>query len=468
LRKTIFGRILTSNLFIVSFCLLALGTLLFTFFSNYIIGEQKETLRNEVAHVSELTVFYQDNPSAAITSLYYMNIEEIANRINGVVFLIGEDGEILASSRNIREHISGRMPAALVNRLFAGEHVQLGNLNDFFCGTYLLVSSPILYHGTTPAVSCVAVPMPNINRYRDDMFRTVLLAILVTTLLTCIISYFVSLRISRPLKNISVAAKSIAKGDFSVEVPVRGNDELAELGETFNKMTFSLKKLEDMRNGFIANVSHELRTPMTTISGFIEGILDNTIPKERQKEYLTIVLEETKRLARLVNELLLVARMEGGLQLKRNTFDMNEAVRIAILRFESTFTEKDIRADISFDAENCPVFADRDAIDRVLINLFDNALKFNRPGGYVRVEVKQTDASATITVENAGEGISPEDLQMIWDKFYKTDRSRGKDKTGVGLGLYLEKNFMAAHGGRIYAESEPGEYTRFVFTLGKK
>lgn len=468
MRKTIFGRILTSNIFIVSFCLLALGTLLFTFFSNYIIGEQKETLRDEVAHVSDLTVFYQDNPSTAITSLYYMNIEEIANRISGVVFLINTDGEIIASSRNMQEHIGGSMPPVLVSRLFADEHAQLGNFNDFFRGTYLLVSRPIEYHGTTPAVSCVAVPMPNINRYRNDMFHTVILAILVTTLLTCFISYFISLRISRPLKNISVAAKSIAKGDFSVEVPVRGDDEIAALSETFNQMTYSLKKLDDMRNGFIANVSHELRTPMTTISGFIEGILDNTIPKERQKEYLTIVLEETKRLARLVNELLLVARMEEGLQLKCATFDMNEAIRIAILRFESTFTEKDIRADISFDADSCPVYADRDAIDRVLINLFDNALKFNRPGGYVRVSVKQTDAAATITVENSGEGIPPEDIKMIWDKFYKTDRSRSRDKTGVGLGLYLVKNIIAAHGGKIYVESEPGDYTRFVFTLGKK
>ncbi len=467
MRKTIFGRILAANLLTVTFCLLSLGILLFTFFSNYLIGEQKTTLRQEVTHISELTVFYQDNQSHATRSFYHMNMEDTARRVRGVVFILGTDGSIMASSSNIQEHVEGTL-SSLVPRLLDGEHTLLGDANGFFRGTYLFVSQPISYHGTTPAVSCVAVPMPNLTRYRGDIFRTVLLSVLLTSLLTCLVSYFVSRRISSPLKRISLAAQSIAKGDFSVEVPVKGDNELATLSETFNQMTYSLKKLEDMRGGFIANVSHELRTPMTTISGFLEGILDNTIPPARQKEYLEIVLAETKRLSRLVNELLLVARMEGGLELKRSSFDMNEAVRIAILRFEPVFTEKNIRADISFDADTCPVFADKDAIDRVLINLFDNALKFNREGGYVRVQVTQTDALATITVENSGEGIPEADMKMIWDKFYKTDTSRGQDKTGVGLGLYLVKNIIAAHGGKIYAQSEIGQFTRFVFSIGKK
>ncbi len=468
MRKTIFGRILVSNIVIVTFCLIALGTLLFTFFSNYTIGEKKESLREAVGHVAEMTVFFQDNPSSATSSLYQMSINEMAHRIGGVVFLLDDSGKVISGSTNVREHVKEPLSQTMVNRLFQEENIQLGNLGDFFTDTYLVVSLPISYHGSTPAVGCVAVPMPSINQYRNDIFNTVLFAILVTVLLTGVISYFVSLRISLPLKHISQAAKQIAKGNFTVEVPVYGNDEIAVLADTFNQMTYSLQKLEDMRDGFIANVSHELRTPMTTISGFIEAILDNTVPPDKQQEYLQIVLGETKRLARLVNELLLVARMEGGLQLKQTTFDINEAVRIAILRFESVFTEKGIQADISFDRETCPVHADRDAIDRVLINLFDNALKFNCPNGYVRVTVRQTESLATITVENSGEGIAPEDIKMIWDKFYKTDRSRSKDKTGVGLGLYLVKNIINSHGGKIHVESEPGKYTRFVFTLQKK
>ncbi len=468
MRKTIFGRIFASNIIIVSFCLVAMGVLLFTFFNNYTIGEKKETLREAADHIAELTVYYQDNPNPATQYMFEMSMNETARRVGGAVFIADRDGRLLTGSRNCREHLRGELSKSLVNRIFADKYAELGSFGGTFSDTYLLVSQPISYHGDTPAASCVVVPMPNITRYRNDIFRTVLVATLVTVLLTGFISYFVSRRISKPLKNISVAAKSIAKGDFSIEVPVHGNDEIAALSETFNQMTYSLKKLEDMRDGFISGVSHELRTPMTTISGFIEGILDDTIPPERQTEYLRIVLAETKRLARLVNELLLVARMEGGLQLSCAAFDMNEAIRVAILRFESVFTEKNIRADIVFDGETCPVYADRDAIDRVLINLFDNALKFNCADGYVRVKVEQTEPLVTVTVENSGEGIAGEDLKMIWDKFYKTDRSRSKDKTGVGLGLYLVRNIITAHGGKIYAESEPGQYTRFVFTLPKK
>lgn len=468
MRKTIFGRIFVSNILIVSFCLVALGALLFTFFHDYTIGEKRETLQEAADYISELTVYYQDNPSPGTRYMFELGLNEMARRVGGVVFLADDSGDILVGSHNYREHLRGALPASLLSRLLSGKYVELGNFGGAFSDTYLIVSEPISYHGAVPAASCVAVPMPSITQYRNDIFRTVLLSILVTILLTGIVSYFISRRISRPLKNISVAAKKIARGDFSMEVPVRGDDEIAALSETFNQMTYSLKKLEDMRDGFISSVSHELRTPMTTISGFIEGILDETIPPERQTEYLRIVLAETKRLARLVGELLMVARMEGGLQLKCEDFDMNEVVRIAILRFESAFTEKNVRADISFDDETCPLHADRDAIDRVLINLFDNALKFNREGGYVRVAVTQTDAAVTVTVENSGEGISGEDLKMIWDKFYKTDRSRSRDKTGVGLGLYLVKNIISAHGGKIYAESVPDEYTRFTFTLRKK
>lgn len=468
MRKTIFGRILVSNLLTICFCLLALGTLLFTLFNTYIISEKKENLREEVRHISEATVFFQDNPSTITSSFYEMSINEAAKRIGGIAFLLGPEGELLAGSRNAGAHIQGTPAGPLLSRLFSGGYDQLGNLGGFFPDTYLLVSEPLSYHGTTPAVCCVAVPVPQINRYRNDMFGTALLAILVTTLLTAIVSFFVSRRISRPLKSISTAAKSVAKGDFSVQLPVRGNDEIAAVCETFNQMTFSLNKLEEMRDGFISSVSHELRTPMTTISGFIEGILDGTIPPERQEKYLSIVLAETKRLSRLVNELLLVARMEEGLSLHLSTFDMNEAVRIAILRFETILTEKGLEADIAFEKETCPVSADRDAIDRVLTNLFDNAIKFNRSGGYVKVTVGQAEGGAVVSVENAGEGILPEERKMIWDKFYKTDQSRSLDKTGVGLGLYLVKNIIAAHGGRISAESEPGVYTRFTFTLPKK
>lgn len=468
MRKTLFRQVFSMQILLVSLCVFLLASLFFTFFGRYLVSEKQNFLIEEVAHVNELTVFYQDHPSSTTASLYHMSLNDIARRTGGVVFLVARDGEIIVSSSGGEKHIQNKIPQSYRERLFLDKQILLGNLNGFYKTTYLTVSSPISYRGDTPAVSCIAVPMPEIHRYRADVFWTAFISVLLTALVSLVLSFFLSRHISIPLKNISLAAQSIAKGNFDVKVPVHGNTEISELSETFNQMAFSLKKLEDMRDGFISSVSHELRTPMTTISGFIEGILDGTIPKEKENEYLSIVLSESRRLARLVNELLLVARMEGGLTLRLSDFDINERIRIALLRFEQTFSEKNIRAEIVFDTDPSFVEADRDAIDRVLTNLFDNALKFNIEGGYVRVSVSQKDAFVTVTVENSGPGISEEDLPMIWDKFYKTDKSRSKDKTGVGLGLYLVKNIIAAHGGKIRAESKPGEYTRFLFTLRKK
>ncbi len=468
MRKTIFSQILTAQFTIVTLCVSVLASLLFTFVGQYIVDEREQLLKEEVTHLNEITVFYQENQNSNMASLYAMTLNDIARRMGGVVFIADRNGKIRTCSQNIREHIESDLPEEQVSRLFAGDNRMLGNLNGFFKKTYLLVSSPISYRGKTHAVGCIAVPMPEITRYRNDIFRTVAVSTVCTAMISFLLAYFLSRRISSPLKHISSAAKSIAKGNFDVEVPVRGNTEIAELSETFNQMTFSLKKLEDMRDGFISNVSHELRTPMTTISGFVEGILDGTVPADKQTEYLSIVLNETKRLARLVNELLLVARMEGGLVLQKTVFDINELCRVALLRFEQSYADKNICAKVDFASDVCLVLADKDAIDRVLINLFDNAAKFNIPGGYVHVKVSETDTVATISVENTGPGLTSEELKMIWDKFYKTDKSRSLDKTGVGLGLYLVKNIVAAHGEKIYAESVPDRFTRFVFTLKKR
>lgn len=466
--KTIFRRILLSNVSIVVLCMSLLSAILFTFFSSYTIGEKKADLQNEVSNISQLVVLFHENQIPLSAPLYHITMNESARRINGIVFLIDNEGTVRIGSQHFSEHIHRKLPTNIVKQLLEKPFVQLGEFDFLKNETYLLVSEPIVYNGKTEAVVCTAVPMPHIHRYRNDIFYTVLWAIIATTLLTCIASFFISKRISKPLKNISNAAKNIMKGDFSVEVPVKGNDEIAVLSETFNQMTYSLRRLEEMRDGFISSVSHELRTPMTTISGFIEGILDDTIPKEKHEEYLTIVLEETKRLARLVNELLLVARMKDGLQLKKTEFNLNELIRVSILRFEGLFTEKNVEASISFDEDDCFISADKDALDRVFVNLFDNALKFNCPDGSVKVSVTQTDSHVTVTVENTGEGIPEKDLKLIWDKFYKTDQSRSKDKTGVGLGLYLVRNIILAHNGTIRAESKLNEYTRFTFTIPKK
>ena len=279
--------------------------------------------------------------------------------------------------------------------------------------------------------------------------------------------YFITERLIQPLRNMTSASKKFAMGDFSSRVAVYGEDEVAELGNAFNNMAESLEKLEKMRSSFLASVSHDLRTPMTTISGFIEGITSGAIPPEKHEYYLGIISKEVHRLSRLVSQLLDVSRIESGdRKFNFTDFDVAEMARIILISFEQKINDK--KLDVEFDSEEDIMCAnaDKDAIYQVLYNLCDNAIKFAKETGKLRIKIRRSaNKKLEISVFDEGEFISKEDLNMVFDRFYKIDKSRGLDKTGVGLGLYISKTIIDAHGENIFAVSKEEIGTEFCFTL---
>lgn len=282
-----------------------------------------------------------------------------------------------------------------------------------------------------------------------------------------IATYFITERIIHPLRTMTTAAKRFARGDFTARVTVYGKDEVSELGNAFNNMAESLDSLEKMRNSFLANISHDLRTPMTTIAGFVEGITSGAIPPEKHEYYLGIISAEVHRLSRLVSQLLDVSRLESG-ERKFNfaDFDIAEVARIILISFEKKIEDK--RLDVEFDAEfdEMSVYADKDAIYQVLYNLCHNAIKFAKEGGKLRISIHYAaNKKVKISVFDEGQSIAPEDRKMVFDRFYKTDTSRGLDKNGVGLGLYISKTIIDAHDEKIWVESVEGESSEFIFTL---
>ena len=282
-----------------------------------------------------------------------------------------------------------------------------------------------------------------------------------------IAAYFITERIVRPMRAMTDASKSFAKGDFSARVVVTGKDEVSELGRAFNNMAESLDNLEKMRNSFLANVSHDLRTPMTTISGFIDGITSGAIPPEKHEYYLNVIQAEVHRLSRLVSEILDVSRLESG-ERKFNPvdFDIAEMARIILISFEQKIDAK--RLDVSFETDDDAVFAvgDKDAIYQVLYNLCHNAIKFSRDGGKFAISITRTEhKKIRISVFDEGQAIEKDDIKLVFDRFYKTDKSRGLDKMGVGLGLYISKTIIEAHGEQIWAESNGVDNCEFIFTL---
>ena len=286
-------------------------------------------------------------------------------------------------------------------------------------------------------------------------------------LVSSIVSLVITGKLVTPLKNISEAAKRFSQGDLSARATVEGDDEVAHLAYTFNNMAAFAENNETSRSNFVANIAHELRTPMTSIKGFVDGIIDGTIPPEKQGDYLGIVSTEIGRLARLTNSMLDMSKLESGEFIMNvahyNIWDTISSVAFA---FESRIENADIQVK-GFEPTRVRVSADQDIIHQVVYNIVDNALKFTPNGGYIGFNVTEDKASGMVTVKirNSGAGIPKEALPYLFDRFYKADSSRSVHTKGAGIGLYIAKTLVNRSGGDITVESEEGQYTEFIFTL---
>ena len=321
--------------------------------------------------------------------------------------------------------------------------------------------------GTHLGYVFAGAPTGMLTRLLAVIVRSVIMGIIWIMLATLIAVYVISERIIAPLKEISRAAKKFAAGQLDVRVRVHGCQEVSDLAIAFNQMAESLETSEKMRNTFISNVSHDLRTPMTSISGFVDGILDGVIPPERHGHYLKIVSDEIKRLSRLVVSLLDLSRIQAGeRKFTMVPFDICEMSRQILFSFEKKIEKKKLNIEFDFDEENITAIADTDAIHQVIYNLCDNAVKFSKDEGTLRISIKKAkNRKYLVSIYNEGQGISSKDISHIFERFYKSDKSRGLDKSGVGLGLYISKTIIDAHEEEIRVESIEGESCTFSFTI---
>jgi signal transduction histidine kinase len=263
------------------------------------------------------------------------------------------------------------------------------------------------------------------------------------------------------------AAREIAKGHFNKKVELRGADELGQLASSFNVMAQELEKQEQMRGSFVANVSHELKSPMTSIQGFAQGMVDGTIHADEHEKYLTIILDETRRLNKLIRELLDLSQFESGkFSLNVTRFDLNELIRRVVIRYLDRMEEKNIEPEIDFKQDYGYEMADSDRIEQVLVNLVDNAIKFTPDNGQIKIWTHMGQDKIMVSVSDSGCGIPQEDLPYIFDRFFKAHTPlRPGREAGSGLGLTISKEIIAAHGGVISARSNLGKGSTFTFTI---
>ncbi len=478
--KSIFTRYIVAfmSIIIVSFAILAfiVGSMI-TAYSN----DEKKAITSESAFTLKdffEKELYQSDTSDLQHFIYY-NYSNLRRTLtlfttyekDLVLFLTDLEGKVLITDRLAdSEYVNAQIPKKIVDQVLEeGSLADVSNMGGLFEKDQIYHAIPMTNKTASNCGIIFAVSTEtSLTSLSEVMIRTVITAMLWVMLAALLTVYFISERITAPLKKISKAAKEFAKGNFKVRVPVKGYDEISQLAESFNNMAEELENHEKTRSSFIANVSHDLRTPMTSISGFIDGMLEGAIPPEKYNHYLKIVATEVKRLSRLVSSLLEISRFEAGeKKLTITEFDICEMARQIVLSFEKKIDEKHLDVDFECDEFNISVKADKDSIHQILYNICDNAVKFSKDKGKYKISINQKGKQVFVSVYNEGQGISPEDLPFIFDRFYKSDKSRGLDKTGVGLGLYISKTIIEAHGQEIWAKSAYGEYCEFVFTLEK-
>lgn len=284
---------------------------------------------------------------------------------------------------------------------------------------------------------------------------------------TGVVSYYNAYRVINPFIEMNHAVLCYSRGDFSTRIPVEGKDEAAQLGKSLNEMAEQLRGLEDTRRSFVANVSHELRSPLTSMKGFLEAMQDGTIPPENYPEYIEIVLNETRRMVTLVNDLLDLARIESGtIQLNFEVFDINELIRRTLLTFEARLIENEMEMEVHFAQEQCTVYADPTQIGQVLRNLIDNAIKYSPKGRSLSVSTYSMRKTVYVTVRDTGIGIPQEDVPHVFDRFYKVEKAHTPaPQMGSGLGLSIVKRIIESHGQSITVRSARNRGTQFTFTL---
>ena len=471
-QETLFRKYLSISLAIVLASFFLLGTVMLVFVSSFWQNEKSVLLQTNAKNIAELMENRDDvlGASNETTGLQTLT-ETFAANIEADIFVTDVSGTCLAGayeSSGLTESFTVE-PWIMNSVLKNGEYRGNGTLSGVYKENYMIIGCAVERDGRVTGAVFATASLAALNSYRVEILRMFLWAAIAAFAIAFFAAWGFSFRMVQPLRKMAAAARSFGEGDFSVRVDESSQDEIGELAVAFNAMATSLADSECANRSFIANVSHELKTPMTTISGFIDGILDGTIPPDQEKKYLRIVSSETKRLSRLVRTMLDLSRIDNGeLHLRMRRFDLTNTMLNALLSFEQRIEEKNLQILGLENAESLYVDGDPDMIHQVLYNLIENAVKFTPDGGYIALKMEKQPGKTYMAIRNSGPGIAPDEVEMVFDRFYKTDRSRNKDKTGMGLGLYIVRTIIRQHGGEITASSIPGDYTEFSFFLPDK
>lgn len=489
MRKSLFGKYFATCTMCVLISMLVLGGILMVFAARYFEKEKFSLLERSAAQAAATTAetFTATGPNSGLFKKEVLALiySSLSTSIDGEFWLTDTGGSHLYHwTRNVERTIPDEKlsylqvaPEAVEEALVTGLFEETGTLGGLYVQRQYVVGVPVqvrqnVYSGEeiqrmeiNMAVLFVAVPADSQWIFLQQFIEMFLLSAVVVLAVAFVLIYFISRNMVRPLKQMLTATNSFSKGDFTMRVPVEGYDEVGQLSMAFNNMASTLAVTESSRRSFVANVSHELKTPMTTIAGFVDGILDGTVPEEKQTQYLQIVSSEVKRLSRLVRSMLDTTRIEAGeLEVTPNWFDISELNRQSIFSFEQVLEEKQIEVQ-GLEVDKIMIWGDRDLMNQVVYNLIENAVKFVNEGGCISFTYRQDNRMTYIAIRNTGEGLESDEIPRLFDRFFKSDRSRSLNKGGVGLGLHIVRTIINYHKGEVVVRSAPGKFTEFEIAL---
>ena len=439
---------------------------------SYFVGERKSALSGVVQVAAKQVSLLQQGEDLPQLS------EEDRDRMQQAIGIVSETSDsslLLADAQGnvvlaagFDQALGAQIPRNVLDQMAGGQKAMfdsgtLGGVYDkgqYTAGCVLTDAA-----GQVRGYAFASSNISALNGYVADMFSTFILSAGLMLLISSLLSVVFTTRLTLPLRRIAEAARKFGAGDFSTRVPVEGEDEVAQLAVTFNNMAANLEAIDSSRSNFMGNIAHELRTPMTSVKGFVDGMLDGTIPPELYNHYLGVVSQEVGRLTRLIQNMLDISKLEAGeYQVNARSYDVWESITGAALAAEQRIESGRIQIQ-GLVPERTMVYADPDLVHQVVYNLLDNAIKFTPEEGIIRFGVTRSGGQVTVSIWNTGPGIAPEALPFVFDRFFKEDRSRGLNTRGSGLGLHICKVLVNLSGGKIWVESQEGEWCRFSFTL---
>lgn len=468
MRKSLFTKLVLTFIIIITCSFVVLGAFLSIWFEGYYFEQRSLQLDNEAKIMEPIVEEYLDSKlsSEKMTD----TLTYISKYIYADIWIVDSSGYVYAVSDNKSNKLIGKkILGDELETLKDGKTVdKRWTFNSLFTLPVHSYIRPI--YGPSVGFAGAVIMNTSIYDIKEPLKRVYYIiwisAIIAILSSSFVIYYFASWILIKPLGKINEASKKIAKGDISKRVVVKSNDEIGELADSFNIMADSLEKVDKNRSDFISNVSHELRSPMTSINGFISGILDGVIPKEKERYYLMVTQNEIGRLNRLINDLLDLSAIESGsIKLNIQQVNIEELIKETVIKFEQRIKDKEINIEVSFQQENSLACCDKDRMEQVLTNLMDNAIKYGVIGGNIKIKTETFEGKLIVSIYNDCEEVSADDLSHIFERFYKKDRSR-TSKNSTGLGLPIARSILLLQDNEIWAEKRD-KGIEFIFTLNK-